>query len=68
MKVKLNETYDIDDKNRKYIADVLDRKQTKREATREETRQFLLERGSHWEEKLNTEWNQRFGEPSDDLL
>lgn len=69
MKVTLG-TIEVTDEERVAIADALDGKQTKRKATRDEARDFVLRHGQSWRELLSRaeEYEDLLGSPVDDLL
>lgn len=53
MKVKVSETVEVDDEQRKQIAAVIDGGEgKKRDATREEMKDFIWAKGEHWETHL----------------
>lgn len=67
MKVTLG-TIEVTDEERVAIADALDGKETKRKATRDETRDFVLRHGQSWRELLSRakEWGEDLlGSPDD---
>jgi arsenate reductase-like glutaredoxin family protein len=53
MKVALYESVEVSDEQRKQIANVLDGKVSKRDATREELKSFLWDLGSDWPEMFS---------------
>jgi hypothetical protein len=63
MKVALYESVEVSDEQRKQIANVLDGKVSKRDATREELKSFLWDLGSDWPEILANRWSQMFSAP-----
>jgi hypothetical protein len=52
MKVNIYETVEVSDEQRIQIADLADRKVSKRQATREEIKDFIWTEGSGWELSL----------------
>lgn len=62
MKVAIEVTVEVTDEQRKQIANVLDDKVSKRDATRAEMKEFIWDLGSEWEDALFARWQQKFGE------
>lgn len=64
MKVKISPTVDVSDNQRVHLANVLDGKVSRRQATREELKDFIWEEGAGWERVLFHVFSEAF--PSDD--
>lgn len=65
MKVAIREQIEIEDDQRVKLADILDAKQTKRQATRDEIKDFAWALGSEWAEALEARWQQLYNDASD---
>lgn len=65
MKVKISETVEVSDAQRLQMADVLDGKQSRRQATRDEMKEFIWTHGDLWASSLADEHAVLFG-PSDE--
>lgn len=62
MKVQVKETVEVTDEQRRQIASVLAGKVVKRDAIRDDMKQYIWERGEDWEAALATEWAKVSGE------
>lgn len=60
MKVAVEVTSEVTDEQRRQIANVLDDKVSRRDATRAEMKEFLWDLGSDWEGILAFRWAQKF--------
>lgn len=70
MKVNLDITLVVEDEALVKIADIIDEKQSRRKAKRNEVKDFIWRHGSEWEGDIDTIWASLFGEESadDDLI
>lgn len=66
MKVKISETVEVTDEHRRQVADLNDDKVSRRQATRDELKDFIWQAGNAWEGILGARWNDRFGEDEED--
>lgn len=62
MKVNLDITVPVTDEERVRLANVLDSKESKRQATRQEFKDYIWENGSSWQVTLRDEWINLFGD------
>jgi hypothetical protein len=65
MKVGIYETVEVSDEQRGRMADLIDDKATKRQATRDEMKELIWRFGSDWAGNLEREWNRLFGDGDD---
>lgn len=63
MKVNVYQTVEVSDEQRVQIANLVDGAlKPKRQATRDEIKEFVWEAGAEWEAELADLWNTRFGD------
>jgi hypothetical protein len=60
MKVGIDHTIEVTDEQRVKLADVLDGKQSRREGTRAEFKEYIWTYGKTWAETLEEEWDNIF--------
>lgn len=56
MKVNIDQTLQVSDEQRVQIANVLDGRVTKRQATRDEMKDYIWTKGKDWENLLNEDF------------
>jgi len=66
MKVNVYQTIEVSDEQRVQLADVLDGKTSKRQATRDEIKEYAWSHGASWSDDLVESWNAVFGDPDSD--
>lgn len=69
MRLVIHEQLDITDEERVRMANVLDEKISKRQATRDEMKQYIWSNGKEWLTHLDIQWGVLFGgDDEEDLL
>lgn len=64
MRVNIHEPIDVSDDQRVQIADILDGKVSKRQASRQEIKTFVWQAGACWDLAIESQWSTAYG-PSD---
>lgn len=68
MKVNIDHTLQVTDEQRRQIANVLDGRITKRDATRDEMKNYIWESGKDWATTLADDFRVLEEEPEEDLV